>query len=82
MKFPHSFLKVGAKVLVKPLCNLVNWFKKQCTFHDKCTVAKLNSLFIKGSRTDPKKLKTNFIDTCYIENNQETNTHPNARLSL
>ena len=52
-----KFLKDGAKVLVLPLCNLVSLSIKQPLFPDQCRIAKLKSLFKKGSNSDPKNYR-------------------------
>ena len=48
------FLKDGAEVLAKPICDIVNLSIKLSTFHDKCRIAKLTPRFKKGSKTDLK----------------------------
>ena len=52
-----KFLKDGAEVLALPLCNLVNLSIKQSLLPDQCKIAKLKSLFKKGSKSDPKNYR-------------------------
>ena len=52
-----TFLKYGAEVLALPLCNLVNLSIKQVLFPDECKIARLKSLFKKGSRSDLKNYR-------------------------
>ena len=51
------FLKDGAEVLAKPICDIINLSIKLSTFPDKCKIAKLTPLFKKGSKTDPKNYR-------------------------
>ena len=51
------FLKDGAEVLAKPICDIINFSIKLPTFPDKCKTAKLTPLFKKGSKTDPKNYR-------------------------
>ena len=51
---PSKFLKDGAGILALPLYNLVNLSIKQPLFPDHYKLAKLNSLFKKGSKGDLK----------------------------
>ena len=51
------FLKDGAQVLARPICNIINLSIKLSTFPDKCKIAKLTPLFNKGSTTDPKNYR-------------------------
>ena len=53
-KISLKFLKDGTEVLALPLCNLVNLSIKQSLFHDQYKIAKLNALFKKLSKNDPK----------------------------
>ena len=53
-KISLKFLKDGTEVLALPLCNLVNLSIKRSLFHDQCKIAKLNPLFKKLSKNDPK----------------------------
>ena len=52
-----KFLKDGAEVLALPLCNLVNLSMKQSLSPDQCSIAKLNPLFKKDSKSDPKNYR-------------------------
>ena len=52
-----KLLKDGIEVLALPLCNLVNLSIKQSLFPDQCKIAKLKSLFKKGSKSDPKNCR-------------------------
>ena len=49
------FLKDGAEVLAKPICDIINLSVKLSTFPDKCKIAKLTPLFKKGSKTETVK---------------------------
>ena len=51
------FLRDGAEVLAKPICDIINLSIKLSTFPDKCKIAKLTPLFKKGSKTDPKNYR-------------------------
>ena len=48
------FLKDGAKLLITPVTELCNLSISSVTFPDACKIAKLKSLFKKGTRTNPK----------------------------
>ena len=52
------FLKVGAEVLAKLICDIINLSIKLSPFPDKCKIAKLTPLFKKGSKTDPKNYRS------------------------
>ena len=52
-----KFLKDGAEVLALLLCNLVNLSIKQSLFPDQHKIAKLKSLFKKGSKSDSKNYR-------------------------
>ena len=52
-----TFLKDGAEVLTKPICDIINLSIKLSTFPDKFKIAKLIPLFKKGSNTDPKNYR-------------------------
>ena len=52
-----KFLKDGAEVLTKPICDIINLSIKFSTFPDKCKIAKLIPLFKKGLKTDPKNYR-------------------------
>ena len=52
-----KFLKDGAEVLTKPICDIINLSIKLSTFPDKCKIAKLTPLFKKGLKTDPKNYR-------------------------
>ena len=49
--------KIGAEVLAKPTCDIINSSIKLSTFPDKCKIAKLTPLFKNGSQTDPKNYR-------------------------
>ena len=51
------FLKDGAEVLAKPICDIINLSIKLSVFPDKCEIAKLTPLFKKGSKTDSKNYR-------------------------
>ena len=51
------FLKDGAEVLTKPICDFFNLSIKRSTFPDKCKIAKLTPLFKKGFKTGPKNYR-------------------------
>ena len=53
----RRFLKDGAEVLAKPICDIINLSIKPSTFPDKCKIAKLTPLFKKGSKTDSKNYR-------------------------
>ena len=50
---PERFLKDGAVILAKPVTEICNLSIKLKTFPDPCKLAKLKSIFKKGSRIDP-----------------------------
>ena len=50
-------LKDGAEVLALPICNFINLSIKQSLFPDQCKIAKLKSLFKKGSKSYPKNYR-------------------------
>ena len=52
-----KFLKDGTELLALPLCNLVNLSIKQSLFPDQCKIAKLKTLFKKGSKSEPKNYR-------------------------
>ena len=51
------FLRDGAEVLAKPICDIINLSIKLSTFTDKYKITKLTPLFKKGSKTDPKNYR-------------------------
>ena len=57
-EIPSKFLKDGAEVLTKPICDIINLSIKLFTFPDKCKFAKLIPLLKKGLKTDPKNYRT------------------------
>ena len=48
-----KFLKDGARILAKPISELCNLPMALGSFADACKIVKVNSLFKKGSKTDP-----------------------------
>ena len=48
------FLKDGSKVLATPIAQICNLSIKLSTVPDECKIAKLNPLYKKGKKTDPK----------------------------
>ena len=52
------FLKDGAEVLAKPICDIINLSIKLSAFPDTCKIAKLTPLFKKGSKTDPTNYRS------------------------
>ena len=56
-EIPSRFLKDRAKILAKPISDIINLSIKLSTFPDKCKIAKLISLFKKGSKTDLKNYR-------------------------
>ena len=48
------FLKDGAKILSKPITDLINLSISLSAVPDSCKVAKLKPLFKKGSKLEPK----------------------------
>ena len=56
-EIPSKFLKDGAEVLTKPICDIINLSIKLCTFQGKCKIARLIRLFEKGLKTDPKNYR-------------------------
>ena len=52
-----KFLKDGAKVWTKPICDTINLLIKSSTFPDKCKIAKLIPLFKTGLKLDPKNCR-------------------------
>ena len=51
------FLKDGAKILSKPITDLINLSISLSTVLDSCKVAKLKPLFKKGSKLEPKSFR-------------------------
>ena len=49
-----KFLKDGADVLAKPICDIINLSIKLSTFSDKCKIAKLTPIFKKDPRVTLK----------------------------
>ena len=49
-----KFLKDGADVLAKPICDIINLSIKLSTFPDKCKIAKLTPIFKKDPRVTAK----------------------------
>ena len=52
-----TFLKDGAKILSKPITDLINLSISLSAFPDSCNVAKLKPLFQKGSKLEPKNFR-------------------------
>ena len=52
-----KFLKDGAEVLALPPCNPGKVVYKAIFIPDQCKIAKLKSLFKKGSKNDPKNYR-------------------------
>ena len=52
-----KFLKDGAEVLALPPCNPGKFVYKAIFIPDQCKIAKLKSLFKKGSKNDPKNYR-------------------------
>ena len=52
-----TFLKDGAKILTKPITDLINLSILLSAFPESCTVAKLTPLFKKGSKLEPKNFR-------------------------
>ena len=51
------FLKDGAEVLAKPICDFINLSINRSTFPGKCEIAKLTPLFKKGFKTGPRNYR-------------------------
>ena len=51
------FLKDGANILKKPICQICNLSIKLSKFPNQCKIAKLKPLFKKGSKTDPRNYR-------------------------
>ena len=54
---PCKFLKDGANILAKHICQICNLSIKQSLFPHQCKIAKIKPLFKKGSKTDPKNYR-------------------------
>ena len=54
---PGRFLKDGAVILAKPVTEICNISIKSIIFPDPCKLAKLKSIFKKGSRMDPSSYR-------------------------
>ena len=54
---PGRFLKDGAVILAKPVTEICNLSIKSIIFPDPCKLAKLKSIFKKGSRMDPSNYR-------------------------
>ena len=66
------FLKDGAKLLITPITELRNLSISSVTFPDACKIAKLKSLFKKGTRTDPNS-PSNLDSATYIQSLERVN---------
>ena len=73
-----KFLKDGAEVLTKPICDIINLPIKLSTLPDKRKIANLIPLFKWGLKTDPKKLQANLTTSSFIKINRKSNTYSNA----
>ena len=51
-KISGKFLKDGARILAKPICELCNLSMSLGSFPNACKIAKVKPLFKKGSKTD------------------------------
>ena len=51
------FLKDGASILKRPICQICNLSIKLSQFPTQCKIAKVKPLFKKGSKTDPKNYR-------------------------
>ena len=56
-QIPAKFLRDGAEVLALPLGNIINLLIKLSTFPEECKIAKLNPIFKKDARIDPKNYR-------------------------
>ena len=56
-QIPVKFLRDGAEVLSLPLRNIITLSIKLSTLAEECKIAKLNPIFKKGARTDPKNYR-------------------------
>ena len=54
---PCKFLKDGANILAKHICQICNLSIKLSLFPHQCKIAKIKPLFKKGSKTDPKNYR-------------------------
>ena len=54
---PERFLKDGAVILAKSVSEICNLSIKWKTFPDLCKLAKLKTIFKKGSRMDPSNCR-------------------------
>ena len=54
---PGLFVKDGAELLAPPLTQIINLSIASSLFPDPCKIAKLITLFKKGSKTDPKNYR-------------------------
>ena len=52
-----TFLKDSAKILSKPITDLINLSISLSAFPESCKVAKLKPLFKKGSKLEPKNFR-------------------------
>ena len=52
-KLTVRFLKDGAEILSKPLCEMCNFSISHRIFPNGCKVAKLNPIFEKGKKVEP-----------------------------
>ena len=60
-----KFLKDGAEVLAKPVCQLINMSIEKSTFPDACKIAKLIPLYKKGSALEPKNYRPISLLPCF-----------------
>ena len=56
-KISEKFLKDGARILAKSISELCNLSMTLGTFPNACKIAKVKSLFKKGSKTDPSNYR-------------------------
>ena len=56
-QIPAKFLRVDAEVLALPLGNIINLLITLSTFPEECKIAKLNPIFKRGARNDPKNYR-------------------------
>ena len=56
-QIPVKFLRDGAEVSSLPLRNITNLSIKLTTLGEECKIAKLNPIFKKGARTDPRNYR-------------------------
>ena len=73
-----KFLRDGASVLGAPISDLCNLSISLSIIPDDCKIAKLKPIYKKESKTEPKKLHTDFAASIHLKNYGKGNSQPNT----